>query len=159
MDTNTPKKKPPIERRNVIFVLGLLVACGLLLWVITSSLAQSVYTVDVNEAVLNAQKFEGREIKVKGNVVPGSILCEQGTDRCKFQITKGGATLEVFFTGERPDTFKDCSEVLVTGRITAQAGSFEAVSMIAKCPSKYDDLPGGCEAPEGYGASAPKPAK
>jgi cytochrome c-type biogenesis protein CcmE len=153
MDPNPSAKSPPIERRNVVFVIGLLVACGLLLWVIMSSLNSGVATMDVNLALKDAAKFEGREIKVKGNVVPGSILCETGTNRCKFQMTKGGETLSVFYAGERPDTFKDCSEVVVTGKLNLASGSFEAASMIAKCPSKYDSLPGGCEAPEGYGGA------
>jgi cytochrome c-type biogenesis protein CcmE len=147
----TPPKKTGIDKRNIIFVIGLLAACGLLLWVITSSMAQAVYSVTVDEALMNAQQFEGREIKVKGNVVPGSILCEPGSNRCKFRLTKAGASLDVFYSGERPDTFKDCSEVVATGRLKADGPSFEAASLIAKCPSKYDDLPGGCEKPTEYG--------
>lgn len=133
-----------MENRNIVFVVGLLLAAGLLFFVITSSVDSAVYSVTVDEAVSRASELSDQEIKVKGNVVPGSIQCVKGRDQCKFRLTKGGETLTVFYSGARPDTFKDCAEVIVTGALDG-AETFQAIDLIAKCPSKYDDLPGGCE--------------
>jgi len=137
-----------MQTRNIIFVVGLLLAGGLLFFVITSAVDGSVYMMPVDEAVHQQADHEGNEIKVQGNVVPGSILVRNDNET-RFGLTKGGETITVFYTGARPDTFKDCADVIVTGRLSADR-TFEATDMIAKCPSKYDELPGGCEtAPEG----------
>jgi cytochrome c-type biogenesis protein CcmE len=45
----------------------------------------------------------------------------------------------VFYTGIVPDTFKDNSEIVVTGHLTPEG--FMASDMTAKCPSKYEETP------------------
>lgn len=134
-----------MQTRNIIFVIGLLLAAGLLFFVITTAVDDSVYMLPVDRAVSEQDSHEGRDIKVQGNVVPGSIRV-RSDNQATFQLTKGGETIQVGYTGARPDTFKDCADVIVTGRLHADM-TFEASEMIAKCPSKYDELPGGCEAP------------
>lgn len=142
-----------MQSKNIIFVVGLLLAGGLLFFVITSAIDDSVYMMPVNKAVEEQAKHEGREIKVRGNVVPGTIVI-RADNRTRFRLTKGGETIVVYYEGTRPDTFKDCADVIVTGELSADQ-SFEATEMLAKCPSKYDELPGGCEtAPEGVVAGA-----
>lgn len=137
-----------METRNIIFVVGLLLACGLLFFAITTAVDEDVYLMPVDKAVAEQSRHEGTEVKVQGNVVPGSIILESKTVT-RFKLTKGGETIEVSYEGARPDTFKDCADVIVTGELYADR-SFTASDMIAKCPSKYDELPGGCEtAPEG----------
>ncbi|OIP39974.1 MAG: hypothetical protein AUK47_09290 [Deltaproteobacteria bacterium CG2_30_63_29] len=144
-----------METRNIIFVVGLLLAGGLLFFVITSAVDDSVYMMTVDKAVSEQAEHAGQEIKVQGNVVPGSIIVK-GDDKVSFELTKNGETVDVFYTGPRPDTFKDCADVIVTGKLSSER-SFDAVDMIAKCPSKYDDLPGGCDSrpvDEGTAANA-----
>lgn len=132
-----------METRNIIFVVGLLLAGGLLFFVITSAVDHSVYMMPVDKAVKEQSRHAGQEIKVQGNVVPGSIRTANES-QTRFELTKGGETIEVFYTGPRPDTFEDCAEVIVTGTLSPEK-TFEAAEMVAKCPSKYDELPGGCE--------------
>jgi cytochrome c-type biogenesis protein CcmE len=103
-------------------------------------------------------RYEGREMKVHGWVVAGSIkekVIDQQTIRT-FVIHKGGKKIRVFSRGPKPDTFQDQSEVVATGRIvpsanvkaiatqldikleTDMAHVVEATELQAKCPSKYD---------------------
>jgi cytochrome c-type biogenesis protein CcmE len=52
-----------------------------------------------------------------------------------------GRTVTVRYHGSVPDTFRQGRQIVVDGRV---AGStFEATpdSLVAKCPSKYDDTP------------------
>lgn len=143
-----------MQTRNIIFVIGLLLAGGLLFLVITTAVDDSIYMLSVERAVNEQGQHEGRDIKVQGNVVPGSIQVTSDNS-ATFQLTRGGETIQVRYTGARPDTFKDCADVIVTGRLHANL-TFDATDMIAKCPSKYDDLPGGCEsAPEGVMEARP----
>lgn len=133
-----------METRNILFVVGLVAVCVLLFFVIQSSADQSMYSVDVDQAVAKYNQLKDREIKMKGNVLPGTIQCKPGTDTCHFKLAKRGENIKVFHTGPKPDTFKECAEVVVTGRF-ANPTVFEASDLVAKCPSKYDELPGGCE--------------
>jgi cytochrome c-type biogenesis protein CcmE len=114
-------------------------------------------------------KYKDKQIKVHGNVKAGTIAVatvNQETRRT-FVLTKGGKDIRVFVTGPVPDTFKDTSEVVATGRLVnsvdlqkvaddicakakdvekgdcpvrvdaEQAMVVEATELMAKCPSKY----------------------
>jgi len=48
--------------------------------------------------------------------------------------------MRAFYTGIVPDTFKDDSEVVLTGMLTKDG--FMANDLTAKCPSKYDEATG-----------------
>ena len=83
-----------------------------------------------------------------------------------FVLQKGGKKIRVFSTGPKPDTFKDQSEVVATGRLVPakdlaaladalckdkptglgcpvrvdaeQTWVVDSTELMAKCPSKYD---------------------
>ncbi len=100
----------------------------------------------------------GQELKVHGWVVAGSIrekIVNQETVRT-FVLHKDDKKIRVFSRGPKPDTFRDQSEVVATGKIVpaadmaAMASSLdvridsdmqyvvEATELMAKCPSKYE---------------------
>jgi cytochrome c-type biogenesis protein CcmE len=99
----------------------------------------------------------GSELKVHGWVVAGSIkeeIVNQQTIRT-FVLQKAGKKVRIFSRGPKPDTFKDQSEVVATGRLIAAAEAKEVAAQLkvplgtdayvveaselqAKCPSKYD---------------------
>ena len=143
---NEASAAPSMERRNVVFVIGLLLACGMLFIVIITTMEGATYSVTVDEAIRNASELKGKTIKLQGNVVPGTVICPTN-DECRFDITKNGENMTIIYAGTRPDTFKECNEVIVTGKMV-NAEVFKGHDMIAKCPSKYDALPGGCERPD-----------
>jgi len=112
--------------------------------------------------------WKDKEMKVHGWVEAGSIVEKvvDQEDHRTFILQKGGKKIRVFFTGPTPDTFKDQSEVVATGRLVpsssmqAMADSLcknpkpgtacpvrtdaeqpfvvESSELMAKCPSKYD---------------------
>ena len=45
--------------------------------------------------------------------------------------------MDVSYTGLVPDNFKDCAELVVTGKLVEKR-RFLAEELSAKCPSKYD---------------------
>ena len=56
-------------------------------------------------------------------------------------MTSGGDTsLPVVYSGVVPDAFKQNADVVVEGSLT-RAGTFEADSLLVKCPSKYEAAP------------------
>jgi cytochrome c-type biogenesis protein CcmE len=102
--------------------------------------------------------WTGKEIRVHGFVRAGSIkedVVNQQTVRT-FILQSEGKTIRVFSKGPKPDTFKDQSEVVATGRLVPAAERraaaaelkiniesdaayvVDATDLQAKCPSKYE---------------------
>lgn len=114
-------------------------------------------------------KWEDKELKVHGYVESGTIV-ENVVGQVQhrtFVLQKNGKKIRVFSQGPKPDTFKDQSEVVASGRLVKaadvqaiatglcsnnaaagaacpirtdaeQAWVVEATAIMAKCPSKYD---------------------
>ncbi|MBS1119593.1 MAG: cytochrome c-type biosis protein CcmE [Deltaproteobacteria bacterium] len=119
---------------------------------------QEYMMVDQLLASGDLSQWKGKELKVHGWVVAGSIkeeVVNQQTVRT-FLLQKEGKKIRIFSKGPKPDTFKDQSEVVATGRIipsaerkalasdlkinieTDLAYVVDATDLQAKCPSKYE---------------------
>ena len=134
----------------------------------STSHAQHYEMVD-NLLTKGFDQFKDKQIKVHGLVETGTIATAtvaQETRRT-FVLQKNGKKIRVFVTGPVPDTFKDASEVVATGRLVKSADLqqvaddicknakaqdkadcpiraegeqemvVEATELMAKCPSKY----------------------
>ena len=118
--------------------LVLATAFGVLMY---SSLGESLqYYKYVDEVVGSQSDWTGKKLQVHGYVVPGSIGMKRSTLEYRFDIQRNGKTMRAYYTGIVPDTFKDDSEVVLTGVLTKEG--FVANDMTAKCPSKYEAAPG-----------------
>jgi cytochrome c-type biogenesis protein CcmE len=93
----------------------------------------------VDEVTAQPDAWKDKNLQVHGNVVPGSIGRKQDSLEWRFDIQRNGQKMTAYYTGIVPDTFKDDSEVVLTGRLTSQG--FMATEMTAKCPSKYEAAP------------------
>ena len=117
--------------------LVLLTAFGVLLY---TTLGESMqYYKYVDEVVAQPDTWKDKNLQVHGNVVPGTIFRKKDSLEWRFDIQRNGQTLRASYTGIVPDTFKDDSEVVLTGRLTPEG--FMATEMTAKCPSKYEAAP------------------
>lgn len=96
------------------------------------------YFVTVTQlAQMPKAEAQARNLRVSGDVVPGSIRRTAGeTD---FRIQQGGRVLAVRYTGSDPlpDTLVDNAQAVAAGRLTAD-GVFRADGVQAKCASKYE---------------------
>lgn len=96
--------------------------------------------VDVDKLVEAPGDYEGREVKVAGVVVEGSIKQKKGSSAdYMFEIEHRGKRLKVHFTDMVPDTFQEGSPVEVIGKLNAAGDTIESHQMTAKCPSKYEE--------------------
>ena len=111
---------------------------GILLY---TTLGESMqYYKYVDEVVGSQSDWAGKKLQVHGYVVPGSIGRKRDRLEYRFDIQRNGKTMRAFYTGIVPDTFKDDSEVVLTGVLTPDG--FVANDMTAKCPSKYEAATG-----------------
>src|SRR5262245_17656661 len=79
----------------------------------------------------------GTHWRVNGVVETGSIERAATGEQVRFTIGDGKATMPVHYHGIIPDTFVDGADVVVEGALQAD-GTFEATTLPAKCPSKYE---------------------
>ena len=105
------------------------------------------YYVTISELSAMGNKAYSRNLRVAGNVAPGSI--ERVGTSAKFVLLEQGHTLRVTYQGSEPppDTFKDNAQALAVGTY-GRDGVFHATQLQAKCASKYAPAKPG-EAPAG----------
>ena len=126
-----------------VTTLVLATVFGVLLY---TTLGESMqYYKYVDEVVGSQADWSGKKLQVHGYVVPGSIGKKRDALEYRFDIQRNGKTMRAFYNGIVPDTFKDDSEVVLTGILTKEG--FVANDMTAKCPSKYEAAPGPAGSP------------
>ncbi len=130
---------PSPEKRSVQlkFIVAALIVVGTVAWLAISGARQSKsYYVTINELQAMGEEAYTRNLRVAGNVQPGSIS-RSGPD-ASFTLVELGKTLRVTYQGAEPppDTFKDDAQALAIGTF-GRDGVFHATQLQAKCASKY----------------------
>jgi cytochrome c-type biogenesis protein CcmE len=136
---------PPVSRGSAWkVVVSVVIVTGAVAMLLKSSVSDSAqYYKHVDEVMLGDKgPLRGKQLKVHGNVVDGSIEQAKGTLMYRFKIEsrapRAHAVISASYTGLVPDTFKDGAEVVATGGLTAD-DRLDVVQdgIMAKCPSKY----------------------
>ena len=135
----------PERRRWVGVAVAVALAMGaaaIATLVLTGMQDKAIYSKPVDELLMQRTKFLGRPVRAEGNLVHGSLVRRDQPCEYRFTIEKHGASLPVRFAQcVVPDTFRDVPDmdvgVTVEGELLAN-DSFEASSVLAKCPSKYE---------------------
>jgi cytochrome c-type biogenesis protein CcmE len=135
-----PKSRPwtgPITAVGLAMGAGAIAAL-----VLTGMQDKAIYSKPVDELLSQRAKFVGRPVRAEGNLVHGSLTKRDQPCEYRFTIAKNAAEMPVRFAQcVVPDTFRDVPDidvgVTVEGEL-ATDGSFEATSVLAKCPSKYE---------------------
>jgi cytochrome c-type biogenesis protein CcmE len=97
----------------------------------------SVYYLTVSELMAKGTAAYEQPARVAGTVRPGSIERLDGGLAVRFTLEDQSGTLPVEYRGVVPDIFGEQIEVVVEGRYAAQ-GVFEAKTLLAKCPSRFE---------------------
>ena len=150
---NTEQKTPAARRGPRIGRLAIgiaLVAAALSYLVYAGTKDNLVYYYEIDEVQAAAAKMNGK-IRISGDVVEGSIAKNEESREIRFAIrgAKAGAaaeetvaadseTIPVVYAGTVPDIFREGIQVVVEGRMRPD-GTFEAETLLAKCPSKYQE--------------------
>jgi cytochrome c-type biogenesis protein CcmE len=138
-----PVAPPPSRKRSVGLLVALLVMGGGILGLVFTNFQQAaVYSRGVDDLVSQKARLLGRNVRVEGTLVKGSLMRRDQPCEYRFSLEKHGVTLPVRYAQcIVPDTFRDVPgmDVSVTaeGALSA-AGDFEATQIMAKCPSKYE---------------------
>lgn len=103
---------------------------------------KAIYSKPVDQLLAQKAKFLGRPVRAEGNLVHLTLVKRDSPCEYRFSIEKNGVQLPVRFAQcVVPDTFRDVPDmdvgVTVEGELQAN-DTFDATSVLAKCPSKYD---------------------
>ncbi len=130
-------------KRNLALLAALLAMGGGVLFLVMTTLNQNqMYTRTVAALMEDKAKLTGRNVRVQGTLVKGSLRKRDEPCEYRFDIKSDGATLPVRYAGcIVPDTFVDRPDMDVDAQVEGAltpAGHFEANNIISKCPSKYE---------------------
>lgn len=118
-------------------MLGVSIVAVLLVYLAFSAgLTSNQY--EVSEAVAARENLTGKLIVVNGSMVAGTDKWDSINRTLTFKLTDGIATIDVVYTGDKPDIPPEAVEIqaVVTGQFNSNV--FEAFRMLTKCPSKYE---------------------
>ncbi len=131
-------------RRRMLLVVPLVAAAaGIVAVVLTGMKDNAIYSKPVDQLVAQKTRFQGRAVRAEGNLVHGSLVKRDTPCEYRFTISKNGTDVPVRYAQcVVPDTFRDVPGmdvgVTVEGQLLAD-NSFEATSVLAKCPEQVRD--------------------
>ena len=127
----------PVSKTQTKFVIAALVVVATVAWLAISGSARAKsYYVTIAELQGMGNKAYSRNLRVAGNVQPGSI--QRSGPEARFTLVELGKTIRVEYQGAEPppDTFKDDAQALAIGTY-GRDNVFHATQLQAKCASKY----------------------
>ena len=126
----------PTRKRTMIGILVILVGVGLATAITIYSLRQNMLFF-VSPADITEQNLPmGREFRLGGLVVPGSVDRASDGLVVEFDVTDGAETVGVSFDGILPDMFREGKGVIVRGELQSQ-DLFVAHEVLAKHDENY----------------------
>ena len=125
------------KKRFLIGGIIIVLAIGYLGFMGFTASATSNYTV--SEIMEQGSSVYGENVRIYGEVAPGSVKQESGSFILKFTIVdveEEEESLPVVYQGVVPDTFTVGNDVVIEGQINPD-GVFQAHTLMPKCPSRY----------------------
>ena len=125
-------------RRLKLLIAGGSVLLGACYLMVTALQTSPVYYLTVGELLERGTAAYGQQIRVAGDVVPGTVVREDAGLGVRFVVHDGSGQVPVYYRGGPvPDIFGDEVQVVVEGKYNAD-GTFVANTLLAKCPSKFE---------------------
>ena len=128
--------------KNLKFIIGGLLVIGLVIvLIVQATMSTGAYYLTVSELNAKGTEMVGERVRVSGTVVADSEVWQAKEMTLAFAITdESGKQLPIVFYGPRPDNFQRAAEAIVEGEMLAD-GSFQANTLLLKCPSRYEEEP------------------
>lgn len=135
-EKNETRATRPRKRLPLSFILaGLAIAAAVIYLISANTQANAVYYMTVAE-LKHCTTCTTQSVRVAGVVQAGSIVRDDQHHTIRFVISDSQQTLPVTYSGVVPDIFRPGIQVVVEGTYPGQ-GTFQAQTLLAKCPSKF----------------------
>ncbi|MBE2237202.1 MAG: cytochrome c maturation protein CcmE [Caldilineaceae bacterium] len=128
--------------KNLKFLVGGLLLIGLVIaLMVQATMSTGAYYMTVSELHGRSASLVGERVRVSGIVVDGSEDWRPREVTLRFAIAdENGSQLPIVFSGPRPDNFQRAASAIVEGELLPD-GSFQAETLLLKCPSRYEEEP------------------
>ncbi len=123
-------------RKKKFLIGGIIVFLAIGYLSYTGFVGGATYYYTVGELMEQGSSIYDENVRVNGDVAPGSVRQEAAGHTLSFTITDAEESLPVVYQGVVPDSFKVGNEVVVEGYLDS-SGIFQAHTLMPKCPSKY----------------------
>lgn len=124
-------------RQKKFLVGGIIILITLVAVMYVGVRDAEVYYLTPTELLSRGDANINEGVRVSGRVEEGTIKYNQQTMELTFKVTDQKNSIPVYYKGVIPDTFKYGVEVVVEGKF-APGQTFNATTLLAKCPSKYE---------------------
>ena len=141
LDPSLDEVKPARRRKRCLpisFILGGIAILGAVIYLVfANTQANAVYYMTVSE-LKSCTTCATQSVRVAGVVQQRSVVHDDAHQQIRFVIAddNGSQKLSVVYTGIVPDIFRPGITVVVEGHYTPDA-PFQATTLLAKCPSKF----------------------
>jgi len=127
---------------NLKFVIGGFVLIALIITLmVQATVSTGAYYMTVSELHGRGASIVGERVRVSGIVVDDSEDWRPQEVTLRFRIAdENGSQLPIVFSGPRPDNFQRAASAIVEGELLPD-GSFQAETLLLKCPSRYEEEP------------------
>ena len=130
--------RAPSGARLKVLVAGTALVIGVAYLILTGMQTSTVYYLTVGELLAKGPTVYGQQLRVAGDVAPGSVQKEEAGLALRFLVQDGSGQVPVYYRGGPvPDIFGEEVQVVVEGKYAAD-GTLVASTLLAKCPSKFD---------------------
>ncbi len=129
-----------LSGRSVAPLIIALAIAGIGAFVIASSTTggAGMFNYPLAEVVARADELQGKEVKLSGRIVVGSVRGEPASEAFRFDLEDaGGQKIAIAYTKLLPDPFEEGREAIVQGRLEGR--TIFASTLTVKCPSRYAD--------------------
>jgi len=90
----------------------------------------------VDEVMVDPGAWHGKKLQLHG--FAADVRQKPGQLEYRFDVQSNGHVVKAYYSGIVPDTFKNGSEVVLKGTLSADGFHVSPDGVMAKCPSKYD---------------------
>jgi len=121
------------------FILGVSIVIVLLAYLVIIGVPSSNY--EVSQALAEKANLTDKVIVINGTMVTGTDNWDSFNRTLTFKLTDNIATIDVVFTGDKPNLPPQGDQSTVQAVVTGQFDNkdvFRAYQMLTKCPSKYE---------------------
>ncbi len=121
------------------FILGVSVVIVLLAYLVYIGVPSSNY--EVSQAIADKANLTDKVILINGTMVQGTDKWDSYNRTLAFKLTDGISTIDVVYTGDKPNLPPQAEENTVQAVVTGKFDEnnvFKAYQMLTKCPSKYE---------------------
>ena len=129
-----PRRRIPLS----FFLVGIAILGAVVYLVYTNTQASAAYYMTVSE-LKHCTTCTVQTVRVAGIVQNGSVVRNDQQQQLQFAMADGGQSMRVAYNGVIPDIFRPGIQVVVEGHYSGQ-GVFQAQTLLAKCPSKFQSL-------------------